>query len=154
LALLGRAAASCSTAEVDPDRQSKSRGEATEIGILEAAREIGIDVASRRRERRRKKLYRFDPTLRMMSTVDAREDGTLTVHAKGAPEEILRRATHIGGLDNPPPLEERDRREVLAVFARYASQGLRVLAVARRRLPHGAEPPARREDAEAELCLL
>jgi magnesium-transporting ATPase (P-type) len=29
-----------------------------------------------------------------------------------------------------------------------------VLAVARRRLPDGAEPPARREDAEAELCLL
>ena len=91
LALLGRAAASCSTAEVDPGRRSKSRGEATEIGILEAAREIGVDVASRRRERRRQKLYRFDPTLRLMSTVDAREDGTLTVHAKGAPEEILRR---------------------------------------------------------------
>jgi calcium-translocating P-type ATPase len=154
LELLGRAAASCSNAEVDPARKSKSRGEATEIGILEAARDIGIDVALRRRERRRQKLYRFDPTLRLMSTVDAREDGTLTVHAKGAPEEILRRATRIGGLDNHRPLEESDRREVLAVFERYASQGLRVLAVARRRLPDGAEPPARREDAEAELCLL
>jgi magnesium-transporting ATPase (P-type) len=139
LALLGRAAASCS-AEVDPARQSQSLGEATEIGILEAAREIGIDVASRRRERRRQKLYRFDPTLRLMSTVDAREDGTLTVHATGAPEEILRRATRIGGLDNHRPLEETDRREVLAVFERYASQGLRVLAVARRRLPDGASP--------------
>jgi calcium-translocating P-type ATPase len=154
LALLGRAAASCSSAEVDPARQSKSRGEATEIGILEAAREIGIDVASRRRERRRQRLYRFDPTLRLMSTIDAREDGTLTVHAKGAPEEILRRATRIGGFANHRPLKDADRREVLAAFERYASQGLRVLAVARRRLPDGAEPPARREDAEAELCLL
>jgi calcium-translocating P-type ATPase len=154
LALLGRATASCSTAEVDPARRGKSRGEATEIGMLEASRDLGIDVALRRRERRRRKLYRFDPTLRLMSSVDAREDGTLTVHAKGAPEEVLRRATRIGGWDNHRPLGETDREGVLRVLERYASQGLRVLAVARRRLPDGTEPPSRREDAERELCLL
>ncbi len=43
---------------------------------------------------------------------------------------------------------------MLAVLERYAKDGLRVLAVARRRLPDGADPPARREDAERELCLL
>jgi magnesium-transporting ATPase (P-type) len=154
LALLGRAMASCSTAEVDPSRRTKSRGEATEVGLLEAARDLGIDVALRRRERRRRRLYRFDPTLRLMSTVDEREDGTLTVHAKGAPEEVLRRATRIGGRDSHGPLEQGERDEVLAVPERYASQGLRVLAVARRRLPDGAAPPSRREDAECELCLL
>ncbi len=154
LALLGRATASCSTAEVDPSRRTKSRGEATEVGMLEAARDVGIDVAMRRRERRRRKLYRFDPRLRIMSTVDEREDGTLTVHAKGAPEEVLRRVTRIGGRDNHRPLEPADREEVLAVLERYAAQGLRVLAVARRRLPDGTAPPDRREDAERELCLL
>ena len=40
------------------------------------------------------------------------------------------------------------------MLERYAAQGLRVLAVARRRLPDGAVPPERREDAERELCLL
>jgi calcium-translocating P-type ATPase len=154
LALLGRATASCSTAEVDPARKGKSRGEATEIGMLEAARDLGIDVALRRRERRRKALYRFDPTLRLMSTVDVREDGTLTVHSKGAPEEVLHRATLIGGLDNHRPIEETDREEMLAVLERYAKVGLRVLAVARRRLPDGADPPTRREDAERDLCVL
>jgi len=154
LALLARATASSSTAEVDPSRHSKSRGEATEIGMLEAARDLGIDVALRRRERRRRKLYRFDPTLRLMSTVDEREDGTLALHAKGAPEEVLRRATRIGGRDNHRPLDEADRAEVMAVLERYATQGLRVLAVARRRLPDGSEPPERREDAERDLCLL
>ncbi len=154
LALLARATASCSSAELDPERTGKSRGEATEIGMLEASRELGVDVAVRRRAQRRRKLYRFDPTHRLMSTVDAREDGTLTVHAKGAPEEVLKRCTRIGGLDNHRPIEEADREEVLATLERYASQGLRVLAVARRRLPQGAEPPARQEDAEQELCLL
>jgi magnesium-transporting ATPase (P-type) len=43
---------------------------------------------------------------------------------------------------------------VLDVLDDYASQGLRVLAVARRRLPNGAAPPERREDAETGLCLL
>ena len=43
---------------------------------------------------------------------------------------------------------------MLDALERYAEQGLRVLAVARRRLPAGTVPPERREDAEDELCLL
>ena len=154
LGLLGRAIAACSTAELDPARGGRSRGEATEVGLLEAARALGIDVDVARRERRRRKLYRFDPKLRLMSTVDEREDGSLTVHAKGAPEEVLQRSTMVAGASDHAPLTEADRERVLAVLERYASQGLRVLAVARRRLPQGAVPPERREDAEQELCLL
>jgi calcium-translocating P-type ATPase len=154
LGLLGRAIAACSTAELAPDRTGKSRGEATEIGMLEAARTLGIDVAVTRREHRRRKLYRFDPKLRLMSTVDERDDGGITVHAKGAPEEVLQRSTMIGGPEDHLPLTEADREEVLAVLERYASEGLRVLAVARRRLPDGTNAPERREQAERELCLL
>jgi calcium-translocating P-type ATPase len=154
LGFLGRAAAACSTAELDPERTGKSRGEATEVGMLEAARELGVDVAVERRERGRRSLNRFDPKLRLMSTVDERADGSLTVHAKGAPEEVLERSTRIGGPTDHVPLTRARRKEVLAVVDRYASQGLRVLAVARRRLPAGATPPDRREDAEQELCLL
>ena len=43
---------------------------------------------------------------------------------------------------------------MLAALERYAARGLRVLAVARRRLPAATPPPERREDAERELCLL
>jgi len=154
LALCGRAAASCSSAELAPEQPGKSRGEATEIGMLEAARALGIDVAVRRRERRRRKLYRFDPKLRLMSTIDEREDGTLTVHAKGAPEEVLKRATRIGGRDNHRLLTQADRDQVMEVVERYAAEGLRVLAVARRRLPPAVDPWESREDAEQELCLL
>ena len=154
LSFLGRAAAACSTAELDPEHPGKSRGEATELGMLEAARRIGVDVDSARREHQRRKLYRFDPTLRLMSTVDERNDGRLTVHAKGAPEEVLERSTSIGGRDNHRPLTAADRQEVLDVLERYAHQGLRVLAVARRRLPEGTTAPERREEAERDLCLL
>jgi calcium-translocating P-type ATPase len=154
LGLLGRAIAACSTAELAPKRTGKSRGEATEIGLLEAARMLGIDVEVPRREHDRLALYRFDPKLRLMSTVDERADGGITVHAKGAPEEVLQRSALISGPEDHVPLTDVDREEVLAVLERYASEGLRVLAIARRRLPQGAEPPQHREDAERDLCLL
>jgi calcium-translocating P-type ATPase len=154
LGFLGRTLAACSTAELAPEHTGKSRGEATEIGLLEAARALGIDVDVTRREHARRKVYRFDSKLRLMSTVDERADGSLTVHAKGAPEEILLRSTEIGDLDDHAPLTADDREEVLGVLARYAALGLRVLAVARRRLPDAEEPPERREDAERGLCLL
>ena len=154
LGYLGRAIAASSTAELEPERTGKSRGEATEVGLLEAARALGVDVAVTRREHDRRRLFRFDPKLRLMSTVDQRADGGITVHAKGAPEEVLARSTRIGGPHDHVPLEDAHRGEVAEVLGRWASQGLRVLAVARRRLPDGSEPPARREDAERELCLL
>jgi len=154
LGYLGRAIAASSTAELDRERTGKSRGEATEVGLLEAARALGIDVDVARREHDRRRLFRFDPKLRLMSTVDERADGGITVHAKGAPEEVLERSTMIGGPYDHVPLEDAHRAEVSEVLERWASQGLRVLAVARRRLPDGSEPPVRREDAERELCLL
>jgi calcium-translocating P-type ATPase len=154
LGFLGRTLAACSTAELSDGQAGKSRGEATEIGLLEAARTLGVDVDATRREHDRRRLYRFDPKLRLMSTVDERRDGGLTVHAKGAPEEVLARSTMIGGPTDHLPLRKADRDAVLAVLERYAAQGLRVLAVARRRLQDGAPPPDRREDAERELVLL
>jgi calcium-translocating P-type ATPase len=154
LGFLGRAIAACSTAELAPERTGKSRGEATEVGLLEVARQLGIDVAVTRREHDRRAVYRFDPKLRLMSTVDEREDGGITVHAKGAPEEVLQRSTLIAGPQDHVRLTEAHHREVLAVLERYASEGLRVLAVARRRLADGADPPGRREEAEHDLCLL
>ena len=154
LGLLGRAIAACSTAELAPERSGKSRGEATEVGLLEAARVLGVDVDVARREHDRRRLYRFDPKLRLMSTVDERRDGGLTLHVKGAPEEVLARATALAAPGGDLPLSRSDRDRVLTVVERYAAQGLRVLAVARRRLPEGMPPPERREDAERDLALL
>jgi calcium-translocating P-type ATPase len=154
LGFLGRAIAACSTAELAREPAGKARGEATEIGLLEASRALGVDVAVARREHDRIGLNRFDPKLRLMSTVDRRTDGGITVHVKGAPEEVLARSTMIGGPVDHVALTEEDRERVLGVLSGYASQGLRVIAVARRRLPDGAEAPSRREDVERDLVLL
>ena len=154
LGLLGRAIAACSTAELAATTAEKSRGEATEVGLLETARALGVDVGTTRREHHRRRVYRFDPKLRLMSTVDEREDGGMTIHAKGAPEELLRRSISIAGPREHLPLDDAGRAAVLDVLERWAAQGLRVLAVGRRRLPAGATAPEAREDAERDLCLL
>jgi calcium-translocating P-type ATPase len=154
LGLLGRSIAACSTGELAPESAGTARGEATEIGLLEAARTLGVDVGIVRRDHDRVGLHRFDPKLRLMSTVDRRADGGISVHAKGAPEEVLARSTMIGGPVNHVALTDSDRASVLAVLTRYASQGLRVIAIARRRLPDGMDGPSRREDAERDLVLL
>jgi calcium-translocating P-type ATPase len=154
LGLLGRAIAACSTAELAREPAGKARGEATEIGLLEASRALSVDVDVARREHDRLGLNRFDPKLRLMSTVDRRADGGVTVHAKGAPEEVLARSTRIGGPVDHVALTDAERARVLEALDRYASQGLRVIAIARRRLPDGTDAPTRREDAERDLVLL
>ena len=154
LAQLSYTLAACTTADIDRQRSGKSRGEATEVGLLQAAELLGANVTVARRERHRHRLFRFDPSLRLMSTVDD-EAGTLVVNAKGAPEELLARTTGILGADGSErPLDAAVRAEVLAAVERYALTGLRVLAVARRELPPGSEAPEQREEAEQDLVLL
>jgi calcium-translocating P-type ATPase len=148
LRLLARATAACTTAELGPSR-TKSRGEATELGLLEAARALGADPSVARRERNRRALFHFDPKLRLMTTVDE-DEGALAVSTKGAPEAVLERCDRLIGNGS---LDAEARAAVLDQVERYAVQGLRVLAVARKELPDGAVP-ASREEAESGLCLL
>ncbi len=100
-------------------------------------------------------LYRFDPKLRLMSTVDERADGGLTVHAKGAPEEVLDRVDDDRRPRRPRAAHRRRPRE----RARPCSSATPRRGCACSPSPAGAcptasRPPSRREDAERELCLL
>ena len=154
LAELSYALAACTTADIDRHQSGKSRGEATEVGLLQASELLGANVTVARRERHRRRIFRFDPSLRLMSTVDD-EAGSLVVNAKGAPEAILERAVSILRADgSEEPLDDDRRADVLEHVERYAATGLRVLAVARRDLPAGEAPPEAREEAERELVLL
>ena len=128
-------------------------GDPTELALLELAAGCGLDVSLASRAARRRTLFRFDPRLKLMTTVDER-DGGLVVNTKGAPEEVLARATRIRRSEGEPPITAADRDEVSHAMRDYARQGLRVLAVAHRMLPVGAAAPVRREDAERELTLI
>ncbi|CNE41994.1 P-type HAD superfamily ATPase [Mycobacterium tuberculosis] len=135
---LAQAMTECTT--VSLAENGDLQGDPTEIALVEGA---GPDPAARlaARDEERRAIFRFDARLRLMSTVGRRGDH-LTVYTKGAPEAVLARATGA------------DHAAVMAIVDDLARRGLRVLAVAVRDLPAGAEAPGRREEAETELRLL
>ena len=141
--------AACSNADLDA-----GTGDPTELAMLAAASRLHEDTSVAHREGHRRAQFHFDPVLKLMSTLDD-YDGVLWVHSKGAPEALLPRCTTIAGRDGKErQLGVREREEVERLVASYAGRGLRVLGVARRRLPTDAPLPAPREQAESGLCLL
>lgn len=146
-ALLARVAFTCNTAELS------GAGDPTEVALLSLAGVCGLDVSADRRDAARRRVFRFDPRIRLMTTVD-QQDGGLAVNTKGAPEVVLARATTIRRGADELPITAADRAAVDRVMTGYARQGLRVLAIARRVLPPGSPLPDQREDAERDLCLI
>ena len=158
-ALLAEVASSCNTADLRVPSSGTSAagsapsGDPTEVALLEMAASRGADVTLPGREARRRRLFRFDPRLKLMSTVDEASGG-LVVSVKGAPETVMARVTRISNGADEAPVTSADRALVREVMEGYGRQGLRVLAFARRVLEPGAAVPAAREDAERDLCLI
>ncbi len=121
--------------------------------MLTAAERLGADVSVARRERHRRAVFRFDPALRLMTTVD-KNDGAVTLDTKGAPEEVLARCDTIVLADGSERPLSDSQPAIEATVDAYARRGLRVLAVARRSLDPGEPVPRRREDAEHRLSFL
>jgi magnesium-transporting ATPase (P-type) len=143
--------AACNNAQ--PGDGGETFGDPTEVALMVAAKRLGARLAAEQRAKLRRREFRFDPTLKLMSTLDAR-DGGVWVDTKGAPEAVLPRCTAAltpHGEEQSLAPEQRERVE--ARVDAYARAGLRVLAIARRRLSAGEEPE-RREQAERELCLM
>ncbi|WP_112237260.1 cation-translocating P-type ATPase [Kribbella monticola] len=152
---LAVALAACSNATVDPARPGESTGDPTEIALLLAAAGLGADVSAVRRTANQVRQFHFDPNLRRMSTIDRTADGDLEVNTKGAPEEVLAQSSRLVDADgNIRLLTRADRAELTDVFCRYAGQGLRVIAVARRDLVPAEGVPEHRDEAEHNLVFL
>jgi calcium-translocating P-type ATPase len=151
LGLLAQVAFTCSTAELAGD--GTSAGDPTEVALLELAAACGLDVSAGHRDAMRRAMFRFDPRIKLMTTVDE-QDGGLVANTKGAPEEVLARASRIRRGRDEEPITAADRAAAAQAMDDYAGQGLRVLAFGRRTLPAGAAIPGQREDAERDLCLI
>jgi calcium-translocating P-type ATPase len=150
--LLAQIAASCNNAEFEGGVADRETGDPTELALLELAAARGLDVSLATRQAHRRRVFRFDPRLKLMTTVDE-QDGCLVVNTKGAPEEVLARSSTIHHGGGEQAMTAADRNRALQVMGDYARQGLRVLAVAHRTMAAGSAVPGRRDDAEQQLCL-
>ena len=105
------------------------RGDPTEIALLAAARAVGKDPREMRDQSEVLAHVPFESDLRY-SFVVVDEDGPM-VRLKGAPERVLELCSQVRDGDGAAPL---DADAVLAIAEQMASRGLRVLALAERRL--------------------
>ncbi|MFZ0161145.1 MAG: HAD-IC family P-type ATPase, partial [Kineosporiaceae bacterium] len=156
----------CNTADAD---DPSAPADPTDSGLLQAALILGAPKALGSRAIGHAATYHFDPRRRLMTTVDrvTAEDtdgdgvglsgaGTLIVHTKGAPEEVLRRCDRVlHGPDDVRPLTDDGRRDLLDRLAGYAQQGLRLIAAADRRVGGDVRlEPLDRDEIELHLTFL
>ena len=144
----------CTNATWSPGSDEAESGDATELALLHLAAELGLHLPL---PGDRLGQFHFDPALRRMTTV-VRMGAATTAYVKGAPEEVLPRCTRQVG--NPDvALSDQRRHELMRIVDDWASEGLRVLAVAERddppEVPVGGYPSATdRDRTERELTFL
>jgi magnesium-transporting ATPase (P-type) len=149
-----RVAALCNDARLQ--RQGgrwRCAGDPTEGALLILARKGGIERGDAERSAHRVREFPFESSRKRMSTIHALPTGTLEVLTKGAPEAILQACTSFRQQDRTLPLEPEVRAAIHADVERLATDGLRVLAFARRELP-SPELPSTPDAAEYGLELL
>jgi P-type Ca2+ transporter type 2C len=121
-------------------------GDATEGALIVAAAKAGLDQTELNHCTPRVQEIPFSSERRRMTTLHADEDGVVA-YSKGAADVILadcRRQLHA---DGELSLAPADRERFFSLEREIASQGLRVLALARKRAAHV-------EDAERDMTFL
>jgi len=138
LSSLLESAASCNNARLNPPSLEHpgwtSLGDQTEAAMKVAAMKGGIREEALNRIIPRVHEIPFDARRKRMTTIH-RERNHEIAYVKGAPREVLLLCSQILINDQVLPLNEDLRSEIMAANDSYASQALRVLALARRSLP-------------------
>lgn len=148
--LLARAMALCSDAEQDDD--GNVIGEPTECALVNYALSLSLPKNSLKKEYPRIAEAPFDSMRKMMSTVHNGPDG-IVQYTKGAPDEVLKRCTHILADGKKVPITDDMRKEILGQNKAMADKALRVLCAAYRDW-EGAPESSDPEYLEKELCYI
>jgi Ca2+-transporting ATPase len=125
-------AACCNHAHIvtAPNTRAQIVGDPTEAALLVAAFKAGLPAPSEPRQILHE--IPFDSDRKMMSVVLADPSGGFVLYSKGAPEAVLGRCSHELVGDEPQPLTESRKSEILQASHSMAQSALRVLAVAYR----------------------
>jgi magnesium-transporting ATPase (P-type) len=130
-------------------------GDPTEGALLALSAKGGVDRHEEERLAHRIREFPFESERRRMSTVHRLADGRIGVLTKGSPEAILEVCTIVrgpGGVELS--LDDTTRASVAEAVERLADEGLRVLGLARRRVPQGGAAPATPAEAEHDMELV
>jgi Ca2+-transporting ATPase len=131
----------CTNAEIGDENGEDARGDPTEVALLEGGRGAGLRRTELLREFPEEREESFDPDAKMMATYH-RTNGNYLVLVKGAPEAVIARCSKVGCEDGADgDLDDDGREEWLRRNEAMARDGLRVLAVAERKVGDADEEP-------------
>lgn len=127
LDMLAKSAVLCNDASMAAGREYAVMGTPTESALLVLGAKAGAFAGNLAVER--KKEIPFSSERKMMSVL-CKEGGLFFVYAKGAPEVVLKRCTHIHKNGKAWKMTTKDRKEIFGLNRKLASEGLRVLCIA------------------------
>lgn len=123
----------------------ESIGDPTELALLQLAMHFGKDRIQLEKLMPRRRELPFDSERKMMSTFHYKGSTGIT-YAKGAPDVILERCSHVLVHGQRVPLQPGYRRQISRAVEQMADDALRTLAIAMRVGDH--------EPVEADLTFL
>jgi Ca2+-transporting ATPase len=135
--------------DADVDAQGNVVGDPTEVALLVVAREAGLERRAAEARYPRVAELPFDSDRKRMTTVHREPDGGVVAFTKGAAEVIVELSVAIETSSGPTAAPTDEVRQVAE---QMAADGLRVLALAMRRLPE--LPDELTDELESELTLL
>ena len=128
-------------------------GDPTETALLAAAQEAGIDVAAARAGAKVIEEFPFSDERKRMSVVVGNE-GRRFIALKGSPESTLAVCAAIRHDGRDEPLDDTAKATLLQIAESMAARGLRVLALAEKRLASGEPTPVNALTAERDLVFV
>ncbi len=143
--LLMKAMALASDATLE---KGEAVGEATECALVNDANKNGMPKEKLAADLPRVDEAPFDSLRKMMTTVHQSADGFIQF-TKGAPDEVLRRCTHIWQNGQSVPITEEHKSHILSENKGMADEALRVLGAAQRvyeNKPESNDPEALEKD--------
>lgn len=150
--LLANAMSLCSDAEYDVEK-GEATGEPTECALVNYASTLDLDKNVQKTLYPRIGEIPFDSMRKMMTTVHRDQEGAIVQYTKGAPDEIVKRCTHVYENGAVVEMTEQKRDEILAQNKAMADKALRVLAVAQKTL--AKEPDDYNSEAmEKDMCFV
>jgi len=128
----------CNNAKLEKDNGSwHIIGDPTEGALIVIAVKAGLEVGELEKRYPRIGEIPFTSEKKRMTTIHSSPDGGKIAFMKGAPEIVLELSTHIFENGEERQLTEPKRRELLDINEKLASEALRLLGMAYKKLPSG-----------------